>query len=180
MGGIPQYVRMGSAEQSDAGQSDKSRPLRLLLPVDATERSRWSIAYVLALDRRKTPVEVHLLFVAEPITNLHVLRFRTRTEIAAFQRQYGQWQLDDAIVPLRQSGIPVRTHFREGNIAFEIVDCAEQVACDRIVLPKPHPRWMRLLGGDVVREVIERSVTVPVVTVDRDGAIPSAQTAELH
>ena len=180
MGSIPQYVRIGSGDQSDAAQLDKSRPLRLLLPIDATERSRWAVAYVLALDRRETPLEVHLLFVAEPITNLHVLRFRTRSDIAAFQRQYGQWQLDDATLPLRRSDIPVRTHFREGNIAFEIVDCAEQVGCDRIVLPKPHPRWMRLLGADVVREVLERSVTVPVVTVDRDGIMQSSKTPELH
>src|SRR5262245_10348845 len=180
MGGISQYVRMGSAHLSDAAQSDKSRLLKLLLPVDATERSRWSIAHVLALNGRQTPMEVHLLFVAEPITHLHVLRFRTRGEIAAFQRQYGQWQLDDAMAPLSQLDIPVRTHFREGNIAFEIVDCAEQVGCDHIVLPKPYPRWMRLLGRDVVREVLEHSAAVPVVTVDREGNVQSRQTAKVH
>ena len=177
MGSIPQYVRMGSANQSDAAQSEQRRRMKLLLPVDATERSRWSIAYALALHQSKTPMEVHLLFVAEPITNLHVLRFRTRGEIAAFQRQYGQWQLDDAMAPLRQSDIPVCAHFREGDIAFEIVDCAEQVGCDCIVLPKPQPRWMRLLGGDVVREVLEKSVTVPVLTVDRKGMMQSTTTA---
>ena len=178
---IPQYVRLDTAAGPDASASGQAAPLRLLLPVDATERSRWSIAYVMSLQRCKTPIEAHLLFVAEPITNLHVLRFRTRADLAAFQRQYGQQQLDDAVAPLRRSGIPVRAHYREGNIAFEIVDCAEQAGCDRIVLPQPYPRWMRLLNGDVVRDVLDRSASVPVVTVDRHGVAqsdPSATAAE--
>ena len=168
MGSIPQYVRAGS-EKPGTSPSDAPASLRLLLPVDATERSRWSIGYVMALHKSKAPIEVHLLFVAEPITAWQVLRFRTQADIAAFQRQYGQWQLEDAMLPLRQAGVVTRTHYREGNIAFEILDCAEALGCDRIVLPQPHPRWMRLLNGDVVRDVLDRSHAIAVVTVDRQG-----------
>ena len=168
MGSIPQYVRTRS-EQPGNAKSDAPALLKLLLPVDATERSRWSIGYVMALHKGKHPLEVHLLFVAERITAWQVLRFRTQSEIAAFQRQYGQAQLEDAMMPLRHSGIVTRTHYREGNIAFEILDCAEELGCDRIVLPLPHPRWTRLLNGDVVREVLKQSHAIPVVTVDRQG-----------
>jgi hypothetical protein len=166
MGSIPQYVRSAKPEPRCA---DAPAATKLLLPVDATDRSRWSIVYAISLHERGTTVEVHLLFVAEPITSWQVLRFRTQAETIAFQRQYGQWQLDDALVPLRQSGITVRTHLREGDIPFEILDCAEQLACDQIVLPRPYPRWMRLLGTDVVREVVRRAAVIPVVTVDQHG-----------
>ena len=53
---------------------------RLLVPVDATERSRWPLRYALA--HSGTPLHVDLLFVAEPVTRLEVLRFRTQAEIA--------------------------------------------------------------------------------------------------
>ena len=127
----------------------------------------------MALHEGRVPLEVHLLFVAEPITAWQVLRFRTQAEIATFQRQYGQWQFEDAMMPLRQAGIVTRTHYREGSIAFEILDCAEALGCDRIVLPQPHPRWMRFLNGDVVREVLKGSNAIPVVTVDRLGVAQS-------
>ena len=174
MGSIPQYARTAKHEPSRA---DAPAALKLLLPVDATDRSRWSIGYAISLHERRTPIEVHLLFVAEPITSWQVLRFRTQAEITAFQRQYGQCQLDDASVRLQQSGVTTRTHFREGDIPFEILDCAERLACDQIILPRPHPRWASLLGTDVVREVIKRSKVIPVVTVDEQGIAHREVTA---
>lgn len=168
MGSIPQYVRSRSARPGPLA-SERPEVLRLLVPIDATERSRWSLAYLVALQKSGVPVVADLLYVAEPVTSWQVLRFRTQAEVAAHQREFGQWQLDDAIGPLREAGIVARTHYREGESAFEILDCAEQLGCDRIVMPQPHPRWMTLLDGDVVREVLRRSGTIPVVTVDREG-----------
>ena len=173
MGSIPQYLRAGSVG-SDATGSNLPARLKLLLPVDATDRSRWSIDYAVELHKGKAPVEAHLLFVAEPVTSWQVLRFRTRTEVAEFQRQYGQWQLEDAAAPLKSADIPVHTHYREGNVAFEILDCSEQIGCDRIVLPQPKAKWLRLFSRDVVRDVLGRSGTVQVVTVDRRGLDRSA------
>ena len=67
---------------------------RLLVPVDATERSRWPLRYALA--HRGTPVHVDLLFVAEPAARLEVLRFRTQAEMAEWQAKMAQWLLEDA------------------------------------------------------------------------------------
>ncbi len=50
---------------------------RLLIPVDATERSRWGLQYALRLQRKGVLLQVFLLFVAEPVTRSEVLRFRT-------------------------------------------------------------------------------------------------------
>jgi nucleotide-binding universal stress UspA family protein len=173
---MPQPMKQTSQPLASL-RSAPSTSIKLLIPIDATERSRWAIEYVLAQHARGAQLEVDLLFVAEPITDWRVLRFRTQAEIAKFQHQRGQWLLEDAARPLQQAGIPVRTHYREGDIAFEILDAAEQLACDRIVLPQPNPRWLSLIDRDIVRDVLKRTATVPVVTVGRRGAAdPLAQS----
>ena len=151
--------------------------LRLLLPIDATERSRWGIRYVLARHRSGQAVEAALLFVGEPITSWQVLRFRTHEEIARFQSQRAHYLLEDAAQPLARNGIPFRALFREGEVVFEILDAAEQLDCSEIVLPAPLPRFLTLLSGDVVREVLRRRRGIPVVTVDEDG-IPNGRRAD--
>jgi len=150
-----------------------AKPSRVLIPIDATERSRWAIRYALAQQRTGAPIAVDLLCVAEPVKSLEVLRFRTHADIAKFQAERAQWLLEDAAKPLQQAGIPVRSHFREGDIAFEILDSAEQLGCTGIVLPAPHPRWLTLLTRDIVREVLGRAKVIGVVTVDRAGNTPS-------
>ena len=147
---------------------------RVLIPIDATERSRWALRHALAEHRAGRAIEAHLLFVAEPITSWQVLRFRMQSEIAQFQAQRAQWLLEDAAAPLQQAGVPVNGHFREGDIAFAILDAAEQLGCSRIILPPPRPRWLSLLARDIVRQVLQRANGHDVVTVNKAGL---AQTA---
>jgi hypothetical protein len=149
---------------------------RLLLPIDASERSRWGIRYVLARHRAGQRVDAALLFVGEPITNWQVLRFRTHDEIARFQSQRAHYLLEEAAQPLTHNGIPFRALFREGEVVFEILDAAEQLDCSEIVLPAPPSRLLALLSGDVVREVLRQQRGIPVVTVDKDG-IPNGSRA---
>ena len=143
--------------------------LKLLLPVDATERSRWGINYAAWRKQSGCGVAVSLLFVAEPVTDWQVLRFRTQEEIRRFQAERGNYVLEDAAQQLEQAGIPAQANYREGDIVFQILDVAEQLDCDEIVLPMPHLRWARLLSPDIVREVIRRQRTVPVTTVNPQG-----------
>lgn len=146
-----------------------SRTMKLLLPVDATERSRWGISYAIWRKQTGHDVAVSLLFVAEPVTSWQVLRFLTQEEVRRFQVERGNNLLDDAAKPLEGAGVPVQSHYREGDIAFQILDTAEQLDCDEIVLPIPRPRWAGLFSLDIVREVICRQSVVPVITVNPDG-----------
>lgn len=110
-----------------------------------------------------------VLFVAELVTSWQVLRFRTQEEIRRFQAERGNYLLGDAALPLRQAGIPVQLNYREGGIVFQILDVAEQLECNEIVLPIPYLRWARLFSLDIVREVIRRQRSVPVTTVTPHG-----------
>lgn len=148
---------------------------RLLIPVDATERSRWAIRYALRLKENGVPVSVVLIHVAEPVTAWEVRRFWTHAEIARLQAETGSHILEDAARDLMEAGIPIRSIMREGDIAFEILDQAERLECDEIVLPVPHARWVKLLSPDVVREVMRRQHSVKVTTVSKEGVSGSMQ-----
>jgi nucleotide-binding universal stress UspA family protein len=148
-------------------------PRRLLIPIDATERSRWALRYALA--RRDHPVHVDLLFVAERVTSLEVLRFRTQADIADFQSKSAQWLLEDAAQPLENAGLSVEGHFREGDVASQIVEAAEQLGADAIILPPPRPLWLNFLTRGIVRKVLRRARATPIVHVDRYG-----QAIEAH
>jgi nucleotide-binding universal stress UspA family protein len=143
--------------------------LKLLLPVDATERSRWGINYAIWRKQSGRDVAVSLLFVTEPVTSWQVLRFLTQEEVRRFQAERGNYLLEDAAQRLEQAGIPAQMNYREGDIVFQILDVAEQLECDEIVLPIPYPRWARLFSLDIVREIARRQRSVPVITVNAHG-----------
>ncbi|HMM53760.1 MAG TPA: universal stress protein [Candidatus Desulfobacillus sp.] len=145
------------------------RTTRLLIPVDATDRSRWGLRYALRLREKGVPLHAVLLFVAEPVTRLEVLRFRAHDEIARFQAESGSHILDDAAQALVDAGMAHEQIFREGDIVFQILDVAEQLGCDEIVLPMPRPLIASLLRRDVVREVMRQERETLVITIDSEG-----------
>ncbi len=159
---------------ADQPVAQGARAKRLLIPVDPTERSRWGIRYAMRLRRSGNPVQVVLLFVSEPVTAPEVLRFRTQAEIARFQAECGAHILHDAAQPLTAAGVSCQEIYREGDVVEQIGDVAEQLGCEAIVLPLPHARIAKLLSRDVVREVIKRAKSVPVVTTDAEGVAEKA------
>lgn len=142
---------------------------RLLVPVDATERSRWGLQYALRLQRKSVPLQVFLLFVAAPLTRTEGLRFGTHDEITRFQTESGRGILEDAARPLAEVGIAYEQVFREGDIAFHILDVATRMGCDEIVLPEPRSPIACLLRRDIVREVLRQAQDALVVTIDAQG-----------
>lgn len=154
---------------SDAPADTVTTAMRLLIPIDATERSRWGVRYALRQHQVGKPVQACLLFVAEPVSSLELLRFRTHDEIARFQARSGELLIEDAADPLVRAGIPFEAALREGELAFQILDAAEQLGCNSVVLPQPQPRLARLLCRDMTQEVLSQVRGVPVVTVDAEG-----------
>jgi hypothetical protein len=144
-------------------------PRRLLIPIDATERSRWAVRYAHARHRAGDRVNAVLIHVAEPVTSWEVLRFRTHDEIARFQSERGRFLLEDAAQSFHEEGIPCRTIYREGETTFHVLDVAEQLDCNEIVLPEPPPRLLTLLSHDMVRSVVRKQRDIPVVTVNQFG-----------
>ena len=157
----------GTAHDKTGARPSQSR--RLLLPICASEDSRWGIEYARQLKRAGTPVEAVLLNVGEPVTNLYVLHFRTQREIEEFQASRAQYFIDEASQQLAGDGIACRGVFRQGDLVFSILDAAEELACDEVVMPAERSALARLFGNGTSDRVRRRQRHVPVVQVDRQG-----------
>jgi len=150
--------------------SDSSRFLRILVPINANDDSRWGVEYALRRHRQGDRLEVVLLNVGEPITQWEVLRFRTEQEIAQFQSARAQAFIEEASQRLMAQDIPWRGLFKQGKLAFAILDTAEELECDEIVMPAA-TTWMPSLFSSAVASAVARAQrSVPVVLVNAGGA----------
>ena len=157
-----------SSHDSSAKADD--RLLRILVPINADEDSRWGVQYALHRHIEGRELEVILLNVGEPITQWEVLRFRTQVEISQFQSERAQAFIDEASAPLNAENILCRGCFKQGNVVFSILDTAEELACDEIVLPRPQSGFWGLFSRGIVASIVRRHHDIPIVLVDQDGA----------
>lgn len=167
---------MDSASRIDAPK----QALRLLIPITANEDSRWGVSYALRLAGKGQRIEVCFLNVGEIISQWQVLRFRTQAEIAQFQSERAQAFIDEASSPLVTHNIPFRGVFKRGDPAFCIMDAAEELDCDQIVMPNPSGGICGFFSKNIVTAVARRSHVVPVVTVDNHGTPSDAMCAPKH
>lgn len=152
----------------DQTRSD-SKLLRLLVPINANEESRWGIQYALHKHRQGTPVEVILLNIGEPVTQWQVLRFRTQQEIAQFQAERAQAFIDDATQQLMIDDVPCRGIFKQGELVFTILDTAEELDCDEIVMSAPKKCLTSIFTTSIVAAIRKQQRDVPVVIVNNEG-----------
>ena len=146
------------------------RPRRLLLPIDALDDSRWGIEYVLRCQRQGERVEATLLNVGEPISQWEVLRFRTQQEIADFQSERAAQFIADGRRRLDEYGVACHGVFKQGELVATIIDTAEQLGCDEIVMSAPRGLLGGLFSRGVVAAIRRRRPSVPLVVVDREGS----------
>ena len=146
-----------------------ARKRRLLLPINACEESRWGLNYARQLHESGTPVEAILLNVGEPVTQWQVLRFRTQQEIAEFQSARAQTFIDDASEQFQGVGIPWRGVYRQGEVVFSILDAAEELDCDEVVMPAQASGLCALFSRSKADAVRRQQRHVPVVLIDRQG-----------
>lgn len=142
--------------------------VRLLIPIDATDESRWGLQYALRLARAGTQVEVCLLYVAEPMRSWEVLRFYTEDEVRRHFQARSAVFLEEAAKPLSDAGIACRTYFREADAVGGVIDMAEELNCSEIVVPKTH--WLGIFPSGLGPKLINRHCAIPVTLINADGA----------
>jgi len=151
------------------GPDTAMQPLRLLIPITATENSRWGIRYALRLRAEGSRIEVIFLNVGEIITDWQALRFRSQAELARFQAERARAFIDEASAPLLEHDIPFRGLFRRGDPVFCILDTAEELDCHQIVLPQPPGRICRFFSQNITETLMQKNHIARIITVDQDG-----------
>lgn len=140
---------------------------RLLLPIDSSRRSAGVVNYVIRRRDMGHGVEACLLHVEQPLGDWGLLRNMTRGNDAA-RRQVEQ-VLSQVAHPLVKHDIPYAAYLRSGSIVFSILDAAEELDCQQIVVPLPPSGLWRFLSGAVVSTLYARQRNIPVVAVDGNG-----------
>lgn len=152
---------------------------RLLLPVDATEKSRLGLQHIGTLRRAGQPVEVCLLNVEDTARNLEVVSCMTREEMDEFHHERAQFILSDAAKVLVDLGIPHQAFFCIGDIAEAINFAARHLECDAVILPEPHPAWQHLFCEDHVRDLLEKPGHAQIILVDGSGRVTETETTRV-
>lgn len=137
--------------------------LKMLLPVDGSETSSRAVEeFVRRLDWYREKPEVHLLNVRVPLFG-NVSMFISKEEISNYYQEEGLKSLRQARNQLEEAGVAYRHHVIVGEPVTMIVQFAEEIQCDQIIIgPRGLGAIKGLLLGSVASKLIQLS-TVPVL-----------------
>lgn len=146
---------------------------KLLIPVKNGDDARQAVAYAIRRRAAGVQVAVCLLHVEEtgasgdPGVAGHEFLEKTRH---ARSRPF-----DIALRLLFGLDIDVAAYIRKGAVAFTILDAAEELDCQEIVMPAPHSGLFRWLSRNVVDTLtlLARQRAIRVVAVNKDGTVLS-------
>ena len=137
--------------------------LKMLLPVDGSETSSRAVEeFVRRLDWYREKPEVHLLNVRVPLFG-NVSMFISKEEISNYYQEEGLKSLRQARNQLEEAGVAYRHHVIVGEPVTMIVQFAEEIQRDQIIIgPRGLGAIKGLLLGSVASKLIQLS-TVPVL-----------------
>lgn len=144
-------------------------PLKLLIPVDASDSANGAINYAKRLALEGTDVEVLLLYLIEPVQSWEVLKFRTRQEVGEYFRQRSEIFLAEAGKSLAAANIPHQEHCLECNAVDGILTVAKESGCTEIVLPKK--TRMGVFAYGLASKLRANSTDISVLLAQEDGSV---------
>ena len=140
---------------------------RLLIPVKRAEDADHALSYVLRRRADEQAVAVCFLHVEEAPSQWETL-FGGSGVHAMWHRQ-GQDVFTRVLSLLVGRDVEYAAYVRSGPVVFSILDAAEELDCDEIVVPAPRSGLFRLLSREIVSTLMLRQRGVPVVAVDKQG-----------
>jgi nucleotide-binding universal stress UspA family protein len=140
---------------------------KVLIPIDGSDCALRGVALIIskrALYLSPDELEIHLVNVQSPFPR-DISRFASHDQIADFHRQESQAALRGAGELLDDAGVTYTCHEQVGPVAEAIVNLAESLHCDQIVMGS-HGRGAlkELLMGSITLKVVHLS-KIPVLIV---------------
>jgi nucleotide-binding universal stress UspA family protein len=142
---------------------------KMLLATDGSESSEVAVRAAVALSKRLDS-EVHVIYVAHEHPYLHAYYDRRHQEEEERLRREGQRKLGEYRDDVRKAGGAIaESYLRVGEAANEIVELAEEIGVDLVVLgSRGHGPMRRALMGSVSMGVL-RHAHCSVLIVRRHG-----------
>ena len=158
-------VRMEPADtEQEVGALSRSVTLeRLLVPVDFSACSLEALEYA-AVVAQQAKASLMLLHVLEPVSyglDFTLGHSRTREQV----RETWTKRLEELAASLRVRQVPVASQLRGGLPADSILDAAQTLPCDLIVMGTHGRRGISHVFSGSVAEAVLRKASCPVLTV---------------
>lgn len=129
---------------------------KLLIPVDGSENAGRALAYALDLAKKSGPVELHLVTVhPEPVIYGEIQVYVSKEKMEELQREHSEDILRPAAETARSAGVPYTSEILTGDTALMIVNRANELNCDGIVMGT---RGMGAIGNLVMGSVATKVV----------------------
>lgn len=166
--GAPCPVLTVRTDQTDAEREEGALPEpivleRILVPVDFSECSLDAVEYA-AVVAQQAKASLMLLHVLEPVSyglDFTLGHSRTREQV----RETWTKRLEELASSLKMAGIPVEVQLRGGVQADSILDSAQTLPCDLIVMGTHGRRGISHAYSGSVAEAVLRKAHCPVLTV---------------
>ena len=143
----------------------------VLVPVGDSPNARYAVQRVAAEFLANPALRVHLLNVQAPLPR-HIAQFLGRRTRAEYHRDRAEEALAPARALLARHGIACEEHTRLGQKAELIVEEANRLRCDRIVMATARKDSLtRMLEDSTTNRVLELT-SVPVELVPGDAILP--------
>jgi hypothetical protein len=148
-----------------------SRKRRLLIPVKDPKRAISAVMYAIRLRAEARNVAVCLLHVEESPTQWQALLGGAR--MPGERRCRTDAVFGPALHLLDGLDIEFAAYVRSGPVVFTILDVAEELDCDEIVVPAPGSALSYLWSRHVVTVLAASQRSARLVTVTKSGtALP--------
>ena len=140
---------------------------RILVPADGSRNSLFGVRHALNEFLADPGVEIHLLNVQAPLRR-DVAQFLGRNVRAEYHREQGEKALAEARALLVSHKVPHEVHIRLGDRAATIVDEANRLECQRIIMSTARKSSItRMIEDSTTNRVLELT-KVPVELVAGD------------
>lgn len=133
----------------------------VLLPIDGSQCALRGVSLVIAKRSRYAKpdeLDIHLVNVQAPFSH-DVSRFSSHDQMTAFHREESQKFMREACGLLDAAGAKYTCHYEVGKVAETIIDLADSLHCDQIV--------MGTHGRTALSELLMGSITVKVVHLSK-------------
>ena len=135
---------------------------KVLVPIDGSDNAYRALQYALGLANERSSIELHIVTVhPEPNVEIYV----TETQMAQLQLQRSQDILAPALEAAKKAGVEHTSEILIGNTATMIVNRAEELGCDGIIMGTQGRGTVgRLFMGSVAVKVVHQT-KLPVTLV---------------
>lgn len=141
----------------------------VLVPCDGSSPSHHAVRHVIQECMQHPPLHIHLLNVQAPFSQL-VSDYTSDAGRREFHQEHAQAALSQACQMLDAAQLPYTVHTEVGDKVECIVQAAQQLQCDGIVMGTSRKSaLLRLLEHSVTSQVMEHA-RVPVEIVAAEPA----------